>query len=94
MTPDMFDLSTKAVLETSYIRNGFGGAFLGDGLEADPDDVRAENLAKFDKWLAAERAKAFAASANWARSRSGESADAAADYIEEMAAIVARVAQS
>jgi hypothetical protein len=55
-----------------------------------PDGVPKREAA-FDRWLAAHdrqvAAKAIRDAVEWARSCSGESADAAADYIEEMAAL-------
>ena len=85
-------MSDETVSSTAHIRSTFGGALLGDGGEVDPEEVRKENLAEFDRWFAAERGKAYARAASWARCCSGGSADAAADYIEELAEFEAKVA--
>jgi len=86
-------MNIEPVLTTYEIRNGFGSSFLGDGAEADPEDVRAENLVDFDRWLTAERGRAYQRAASWARRCSGESAHAAAEYIEKLAEIEAKVAR-
>ena len=78
-------MSNESILSATHIRSTFGGALLGDGGVVDTEEVRKENLAEFDRWFAAERGKAYARAASWARCCSGESADAAADYIEELA---------
>jgi hypothetical protein len=53
--------------------------------------VKKRWLLEFDRWLAAHDRQvaenAIRDAVEWARSCSGESADAAADYIEEMAAL-------
>jgi len=46
-------------------------------------EINSEQAAR--RWLASYRAQTLSDAVKWARSCSGESADAAADYIEEMA---------
>ena len=82
-------MNNEPLLYTGHVRSAFGGALLGDGSEIDPEEVRAENLLHFDRWLAAERGRAYQRAADWARRCSGESAHAVAEYIEKLAEIEA-----
>ena len=52
-----------------------------------PDDVRRVAIEAILPLIARERAAALAEAAEWARACSGESADNAAAFIEEIAAI-------
>ena len=41
---------------TERVRNGFAHSYLGDGSEADPQQIVVEQLGQFDRWLAAHDA--------------------------------------